>query len=539
MTILLPLTLGLVVVVSWLWKIGSREAGLPPGPPTVPLLGNLHVFPQHSFHYKFTEWARHYGGIYSLKLGPDTIVILTDVAAVKELIEKRSGSTADRPPMYVAELVTGGLQMVLARYSDKWRSLRRTAHATLTPKASLRHIPIQKAEATQLLHDILHDPEGFFRHIHRAANSSIMSVLYGKRSPRYETQQTAAFYKMFHVWEEITAPGATPPIDIIPILKYIPERFAKWKQICAQTRRNQRDLYFGFLDETRRRIQSGCENGSYMEEVLKRQEELGMDTEMAGYLGGALIEAGSDTTALYLKSLILALVAYPDAQQKAQEEIDRVVGEHRMPTLEDLEAMPYIRAVILETHRFRPTPPLMVPHRALNDEEYKGFLIPKGCTIFINAWGIFHDPMLFDDPERFMPERYVLTVNGTKPELEMDASDLRPNFVFGVGRRSCPGIHVAQHAININVMFLIWAFNFSTANDAEGNPISVDTFKYEKGIVTGPSPFKCKITPRSAEKAELIESEFLESGETFSKFEYGLDRVDKEFVEKTRAASSR
>ncbi|KAK7016892.1 putative cytochrome P450 [Favolaschia claudopus] len=507
MTISLPLTLGLGFVFLWLWKIGSREAGLPPGPPTLPLLGNLHVFPKHSFHYQFTEWARQYGGIYSLKVGPRTAVVLTDVAAVKELMEKRSGSTADRPPMYVAELVTGGLQMALARYSDKWRSLRTTAHTILTPQASLRHIPMQRAEATQLLHDILHDPETY-----REANSSIMSVLYGKRSPRYETRQTAAFYKMFHVWDRLTAPGATPPLDAIPILRYIPERFAKWKQICAQTRRDQRKLYFGFLDETRDRVQSGCENGSYMEEVLKRQDELGLDTELAGYLGGSLIEAGSDTTALYLKSLILALIAHPDAQQKAQEEIDRVVGDHRMPALEDLEEMPYIRAVILETHRFRPVPPLLVPHRALNDEEYKGFLIPKGCTIFVNAWGIFHDPMLFDDPETFMPERYLLTVNGTKPELEMDASDLRPNFVFGVGRRSCPGIHFAQHSININVMFLIWAFNFSTATDAEGDPIVVDTFKYEKGIVTGPSPFKCKITPRSTEKAELIESEFVESG---------------------------
>jgi hypothetical protein len=45
---------------------------------------------------------------------------------------------------------------------------------------------------------------------------------------------------------------------------------------------------------------------------------------------------------------VLVLVAYPDAQKKAHEEIDRVVGEHRMPTLEDLEYMPYIRAMILE-----------------------------------------------------------------------------------------------------------------------------------------------------------------------------------------------
>ncbi|KAK7016901.1 putative cytochrome P450, partial [Favolaschia claudopus] len=530
----LVLTLGIVFVFLRIWNVGSRETRLPPGPPTLPILGNLHIFPRYFPHFKFTEWAQKYGGVYSLKLGSATAVVLTDAGAVKELLEKRSGSTADRPPMHVAEIVTGGLHMALARYSEKWRTLRRTAHAILTPQASLKHIPIQRAEATQLLHDILHKPEDFYTHIPRATNSMIMSVLYGKRSPRYETPQTTAFYKVQHAWQAIIAPGATPPIDLIPILRYVPERWAKWKQMCVQTRRMQRELYFGFLDETRDRVMSGNENGSYMEDALKKQDELGMDTEMTGYLGGVLIEGSSDTTALYTRSLILALVAYPDAQQKAQEEIDRVVGEDRMPTLEDLEEMPYIRAVILETHRFRPVPPLLIPHRALNDEEYKGFLIPKGCTIFVNAWGIFHDPVLFDDPETFMPERYVLTANGTKPELEMDTSALRPNFVFGVGRRSCPGIHVAQHAININVMYLIWAFNFTTTTDAERNPILVDTFEYEEGIACGPCPFRCNITPCSAKKAELIESEFLESADIFSIFEHGLDAEDKEYVATTR-----
>jgi hypothetical protein len=61
-----------------------------------------------------------------------------------------------------------------------------------------------------------------------------------------------------------------------------------------------------------------------------------------------LIEGGSDTTSAYIQSLILALIAYPESQKKAQEEIDRVVGEHRMPTLDDLDQMPYIRSMILE-----------------------------------------------------------------------------------------------------------------------------------------------------------------------------------------------
>ncbi|KAF7328682.1 putative cytochrome P450 [Mycena sanguinolenta] len=543
------LALGLLCIFVYLRKVGSREAGLPPGPPTIPLLGNLHVFPTEFTHYKFTEWARKYGGIYSLKLGPGTAVVLTNAAAVKELMDKRSGSTVDRPAMHVVDRVTGGLNMGLARYNETWSTLRRTAHAVLTPQASVRHLPIQQAEASQLLHDILHQPEArpshsvipasfvtdnqaFFTHIRRYSNSTIMSVIYGKRAPRYETPETIAFFNVQHEWDAILEPGSTPPIDLIPILKYVPERWAKWKRDCARTRKLQRELYFGLLDETKERLSKGDENGSYMEEVLTRQEEFGMDREITGYLGGVLIDGGSDTTSFYLQSLILALAAYPDAQRKAHEEIDRVVGEHRMPTLDSLEEMPYIRAMIQETHRFRPIAPLMAPHCTVALEEYKGFVIPKGTTIYVNAWGIFHDPELFDDPENFFPDRYLLTEHGTKPGV--DGSDLRPTLPFGVGRRICPGRHLAQHSINLNAMNLVWAFNFTADTDAGGNPIKLDTFDYERGILTGPRPFKCKITPRSKEKAEIIERAFADAGDTFSKFEVGLSPEDKEFVAKSR-----
>ncbi|KAK7023184.1 cytochrome P450 [Favolaschia claudopus] len=244
-------------------------------------------------------------------------------------MDKRSGSTADRPPMHVADVIAGGLNM-----AESWRTLRKTAHTILTPQGSMKHLPIQRAEASQLLHDILCRPEAFYTHIRRFANSVILSVLYGKRAPRYETREATAFFEAQHEWELVLEPGATPPIDLIPILKYVPERWAKWKQDCAKTRKMQRKLYFGLLDEAKERLSQGEENGCFMEEILAKEVELGMNREMTGfdsllvwrtranlktdrYLGGILMEGGSDTTSSYLQSLILALVAYPDAQRKA------------------------------------------------------------------------------------------------------------------------------------------------------------------------------------------------------------------------------
>lgn len=78
------------------------------------------------------------------------------------------------------------------------------------------------------------------------------------------------------------------------------------------------------------------------------------------------MEAGSDTTSSYLNTLVLGILAFPDAQRKAQEEIDRVVGSDRAPEFDDLERMPYMQALLKETHRFRPNAPL-IPRSATED----------------------------------------------------------------------------------------------------------------------------------------------------------------------------
>ncbi|KAK1226323.1 hypothetical protein PQX77_010708 [Marasmius sp. AFHP31] len=295
-----------------------------------------------------------------------------------------------------------------------------------------------------------------------------MSVAYGKRCPRYETPETKALFDVETEKNLLIEPGALPPLDFFPFLRYIPEwtGLAGWKQRARECRKHQRVLYFGLLDETLGRIERGEENGCHMEEIIRRQRELRLDREMIAYLGGTLLEGGSDTSSGVLESVILLMIAFPEVQKKAQAELDRVVGPHRLPVLGDLPELPYVRAIIQEARvSFRPAAPL-IPHSTNAPEEYKGFLIPKDTILFVNTWGILHDPEMYDDPESFNPDRYLLAENGTK--LGVDGSDCRTNLVFGCGR-------------SLNTMRLLWAFMFSRATDLQtGAPIDVDIDNYEK-----------------------------------------------------------
>ncbi len=87
-----------------------------------------------------------------------------------------------------------------------------------------------------------------------------------------------------------------------------------------------------------------------------------------------------------LQRFFVAMSLYPDVQMRAQAELIRVVGHDRMPEEEDRDRLPYVNALIKETLRWYPALPMGVARRALADDEYNGYRIPKGATVMVNAW---------------------------------------------------------------------------------------------------------------------------------------------------------
>jgi hypothetical protein len=172
-------------------------------------------------------------------------------------------------------------------------------------------------------------------------------------------------FEILETEAELYTPGLYPPVDIFPILKYVPERWASWKSVCRNLRHKQLSFYTSLLDECRHRLSGGYHIGvdSFMDTVVKRQEELGLPDDMAAYesfflvistaqsinvmltrlLGAMLMEGGSDTTPSFLQSFVMMLVAFPDAQHKLHEEMDSVVGSDRVPRPDDFDKLVYLQ----------------------------------------------------------------------------------------------------------------------------------------------------------------------------------------------------
>lgn len=170
-------------------------------------------------------------------------------------------------------------------------------------------------------------------------------------------------------------------VDVYPFLRYFsPYTLIFCVTTCAyrfipgylsELRKGHQEelgLFLGLLEKVRERMASNHDTPpSFAKYLLERQQELGLADGEVAYMAGALFGAGSDTTSATLNAGIMAGALYPESQQKLWEELERVVGRERPPTLADQDSLPWVTAWVLEVMRWRPVTAGGFPHKATDD----------------------------------------------------------------------------------------------------------------------------------------------------------------------------
>jgi len=124
-------------------------------------------------------------------------------------------------------------------------------------------------------------------------------------------------------------------------------------------------------------------------------------------------------------------------------------------------SMPYTEAFILEVFRVASIFPYAVPHCVTEDSELRGYLIPKGVSVYASIYSTHHDPEVWGDPENFRPDRF-LSSDGSKVEKH---ESLLP---FSIGKRQCPGELLARDQLFLFLTTLLQ--NFRICNE-DGKPL--------------------------------------------------------------------
>jgi cytochrome P450 len=186
---------------------------------------------------------------------------------------------------------------------------------------------------------------------------------FGERTPTYDTPHSLALYEMMEKWSKVMEHGATPPVDIWPWLRHVPERFFNnWISKSREVGRCKDVLYDGILTKVLQRRKNGVIRDSLIDRALDQEDKLALDRDNLKFLGGVTIEGGSESTASVLLAVMQAMIKWPEVQKKAQREIDSEIDESRSPVWSDYSKLPYIEQVIKEVMRWRPIGPLAFPH---------------------------------------------------------------------------------------------------------------------------------------------------------------------------------
>ncbi|ESK94260.1 hypothetical protein Moror_8245 [Moniliophthora roreri MCA 2997] len=184
--------------------------------------------------------------------------------------------------------------------------------------------------------------------------------------------------------------------------------------------------------------------------------------EESRLLAVEMMDVPFGSTSTILECFFLAMILHPSVQEKAQQEMERILGKNRLPTFEDRASLPYIEAVYREALRWSPILPLGIPHCTSADDVVGDYFIPKGITVMANVWAIARDPHTYPEPSSFVPERFL------KEDGTLNEDDVA--FAFGFGRRLCPGRHVGNATTWLAIASLLTLFDIRALKDAEINP---------------------------------------------------------------------
>ncbi|OSD00712.1 cytochrome P450 [Trametes coccinea BRFM310] len=491
----------LAVCYGYMKRRGLRRR--PPGPRGLPLLGNVFDIPAPSDYpwLKYHELCKQHGtDILRLDALGTNIIMIDSLRPAVELLDKRSSIYSDRPRMIMLNELAGfGWNYGSMQYGDDWRECRKMTHRELHPGALTKYRPVLLKNAHGFLARLASGRGAVPAHLKHAIGANIMEVVYDIEV----LPEDDPFIRLAEAGQECigrSTTGGVYLVEMLPFLKSVPAWFpgAGFKRQAAVWRRAAEKQLHVAYDDFLRRLNMGeasnCMAWSLMEEFGTGDpvtEKRLKATTATVYLGGA------ETSASALHTFFLAMALHPAVQAKAREELDRIVGAHRLPSFDDFGSIPYIDAIVKEILRWHPIVPILMPHKLCEDDVYEGYHLEKGSIVMVNIWAILHDESRYTNPFAFNPDRFMKDGG-----LDPDAFDPE-EVAFGFGRRVCPGRHLAYETVWIMIASVLSCFEIGRTKDADGQGIELRE-QFVSSFVCEPKPFKCEIRPRSQQHLELF-----------------------------------
>ena len=428
-----------------------------------------------------------YGPVVSLRVGPSLSIFIADRRIAHAALVESGAALADRHAVTRALLGESGNTISRSSYGPVWRLLRRNLVAeTLHPsrvklfapaRAWVRRVLAEKlgreAEEAQAREQAPPPVMETFRY---AMFCLLVLMCFGERldEPAVRAIESAQYGWLMFVAKNTSVLAFWPALTRILFRDRLQEGLA--------ARQRQKELFVPLIDARRVRKQQLVKNQggaavapeeettttttfehSYVDTLLDiRLPEEGdralTDDEISN-LCSEFLTAGTDTTSTALQWIMAELVKNPDAQEKLYSEVKATCGDEQGEDAEeDTQKMPYLKAVVLEGLRRHPPAHFVLSHKAAEDMEVGGYLIPKGASVNFTVAEMGWDEREWDRPMEFVPERFL--AGGDGEGVDVTGSREIKMMPFGAGRRICAGLGIAMLHLEYFVANLVREFEW-------------------------------------------------------------------------------
>lgn len=435
----------------------KRSSNLPPGPPTIPFIGNLHQLGTMP-HISLQGLADKYGPIIFLQLGEISTVVVSSARLAKEVLKTHDLALASRPQLFSAKyLFYNCTDIAFAPYSAYWRHVRKICILELlSAKRVNSYSAVREEEVASLVHRIAGSYSGTInlsKILGLYANNVVCRVAFGRDFTEGGESKKYGFQKMLDEYQELL--GGFSVGDFFPSLEFI-HSLTGMKARLQDTSKKFDQLIDQIVSE-HKACNKIKEHKDLVDILLEVQENdsgempLTIDNIKAIILD--MFAAGTDTTFITLDWAMTELLMNPRVMEKAQKEVRSILRERRVVAESDLHQLQYMKAVIKEIFRLHPAVPVLVPRESMEDIILEGYKIPAKTRIFVNAWAIGRNPESWEDPTAFKPERFL------ESNIDYKGQDFEL-IPFGAGRRGCPAITFAIAVVELALGQLLYSFDW-------------------------------------------------------------------------------
>ncbi|TVU25750.1 hypothetical protein EJB05_28257, partial [Eragrostis curvula] len=476
----LVVSFGLILISTYaIQLINDARRRLPPGPLPLPLVGNLLNIDGEKPHRSLARLAERYGSLMSIRLGVVHAVVVSSSEAAEEIYQKHKAVLADRPTI---DAWHGNGHRANSYISSppnaRWRALRKFCATELFAPSRLNALrPLRKQKVQELLRCVADQAAlGEPVHVGDQAFTAFMNILSGMVFS-VDLDHGPSVRGLKDLAKESSVLATAPNVsDFFPAiaaadLQGVRHKMARVVAAAYQIIDQQ------FEQRLRGREAGEPNKDDMLDAVLDKEREWRQDGSMIDRcaIKGMLMDlffAGAGTSSSTVEWAMAELLQSPEVMKKVKRELRKVLGTKMQIEESDIGRLPYLQAVVKEVLRLHP-PIAMTFYRAEATVQVQGYTIPEGTTIIMNIWAVHRNTDIWNDPDKFKPERFI--------NSESDFSGKNCMLIpFGGGRRICPGLPLAQRAVHLVLASLLHQYNWVLPEEATENGIDM-TEKY--GIV--------------------------------------------------------